>query len=188
MKCNFALAFLSLAAALPAAAAVESYTADPAHTFPSFEISHGGDFTLTRGFFQKTAGKITLDRQAKTGSIEIVVDTASMTTGHTARDNIVRANWFKTDQFPQMIYRSKDLKFTGEVPVAAEGDLTLAGVTRPVSLKITSFKCRPHPVNKKPQCGADGTARIKRSEFGLNAQSSVGDDVLILFQIEAYQD
>jgi polyisoprenoid-binding protein YceI len=188
MKLAIALAAASLGSALPAAAALESYTADPAHTFPNFEISHGGDFTLTRGFFQKTTGKITLDREAKTGSIEIVVDTASMTTGHQARDNIVRANWFKTDQFPQMIYRSKNLKFTADVPTAADGELTLAGVTRPVSLAIASFKCRPHPVNKKPQCGADGSARIKRSDFGLNAQSSVGDDVHILFQIEAYQD
>jgi polyisoprenoid-binding protein YceI len=182
------MAVLVLGTALPAAAAVESYTADPAHTFPSFEISHGGDFTLTRGFFQKTTGKITLDRQARTGSIEIVVETASMTTGQQARDNIVRANWLKAGEFPQMIYRSKELKFAGDVPVAAEGELTLAGVTRPVSLTITSFKCRPHPVNKKPQCGADGTARIKRSDFGLNAQSSVGDDIRILFQIEAYKD
>ena len=188
MKFKIALALTSLATALPVAAALESYTADPAHTFPNFEISHGGDFTLTRGFFQKTAGRITLDRQAKTGSIEIVVDTASMTTGHQARDNIVRANWLKAGEFPQMIYRSKDLKFTGDVPTAADGELSLAGVTRPVSLAITSFKCRPHPVNKKPQCGADGVAHIKRSDFGLNAQSSVGDDVRILFQIEAYQD
>ena len=188
MKFTIALAAVSLAAALSAAAAIESYTADPAHTFPSFEISHGGDFTLTRGFFQKSAGKITLDRQAGNGSIEIVVDTASMTTGHAARDSIVRANWLKAEQFPQMIYRSKDLKFAGDTPTGAEGELSLAGVTRPVSLAITSFKCRPHPVNKKPQCGADGTARIKRSDFGLNAQSSVGDDIRILFQIEAYKD
>jgi len=188
MRCNIALAVLALGATSPAVTAMESYTADPAHTFPSFEISHGGDFTLTRGFFQKTSGRITLDRQAKTGSIEIVVDAASMTTGQQARDNIVRANWLKAEQFPQMIYRSKNLKFTGDVPTGAEGELSLAGVTRPASLAITSFKCRPHPVNKKPQCGADGTANIKRSDFGLNAQSSVGDDIRILFQIEAYQD
>jgi len=87
-----------------------------------------------------------------------------------------------------MTYRSSKLTFDGDTLVGADGELTLAGITRPVSLAITSFKCRPHPVNKKEQCGADGTARIKRSEFGLNAASSVGDDVKILFQIEAYRD
>ena len=185
---NIAMAVLALGGALPAAAAPETYTADPQHTFPSFEISHGGDFTITRGFFQKTAGKITLDRDAKTGSIEIVVEAASLTTGQQARDNIVRANWLKVEQFPQMIFRSTNVKFTGDAPSSAEGELLLAGVTRPVNLVITSFKCRPHPVNKKQQCGADGTARIRRSDFGLNAVSSVGDDIRILFQIEAYKD
>jgi len=181
-------AIAALGLALPAAAAPETYTADPDHTFPSFELSHGNDFTITRGFFQKTSGKITLDRAAKTGSIEIVVDVASMTTGQQARDRIVRTNWFKAEQFPNMTYRSDNLKFDGETLVGADGELTLAGVTRPVSLTVTSFKCRPHPVNKKEQCGADGTARIKRSDFGLNAASSVGNDVKILFQIEAYKD
>jgi polyisoprenoid-binding protein YceI len=188
MMRNIAIVLLALGAARSAAAAPETYTADPAHTFPSFEISHGGDFTITRGFFQKTTGKITLDRDARTGSIEIVVDAASLTTGQPARDNIVRATWLKVGEFPQMIFRSTHVKFTGDAPSSADGELQLAGVTRPVSLAITSFKCRPHPVNKKQQCGADGTALIKRSDFGLNAVSSVGDDIRILFQIEAYRD
>ncbi len=173
--------------ALPVSAQ-ESYTVDPNHTFPSFEVSHGGDFTITRGFFQKTTGKITLDRAAHTGSIEIVVDTASVTTGHQKRDDDLRANWFKVDQFPQMIYRTKNLKFSGDNPVGADGELTLMGVTKPVSLTIASFKCRPHPVNKKDQCGADGTAQIKRSDFGMTKLSGTGDDVKILFQIETYKD
>lgn len=179
---------LMLAGALPAVAAPVSYTVDPNHTFPSFEVSHGGDFTVTRGFFQKTSGRIVLDRVAKTGSIEIFVDVGSMTTGQQQRDNIVRSTWLKVDQYPQMIYRSSSLKFSGDTLVGADGELTLAGVTRPVNLTVTSLKCRPHPVNKKGQCGADGTAQIKRSEFGVTAMSSAGDDVKILFQIETYQD
>lgn len=181
-----AIAAIALAGAAPALAAPESYTADPNHTFPSFEIAHGG-FTITRGFFQKSSGKMTLDRANGSGSIEIVVDVASMTTGQAQRDAIVRNDWFKVAQFPQMIYRSHNLKFAGDIPVGAEGELTLFGATRPVHLVITSFKCRPHPVNKKEQCGADGTTQIKRSEFGMPAFSA-GDEVKILFQIEAYKD
>lgn len=182
------LAAAVLTGVLAPAAAQESYTADPAHTFPSFEVSHGGAFTISRGLFQKSAGKMTLDRAARTGSIEIVVDTASISTGLQRRDDLLRAEWFKVDQFPQMIYRSKQLKFSGENLVGADGELTLLGVTKPVSLTISSFKCRPHPVNKKEQCGADGAAQIKRSEFGMTNLASAGDNVKILFQIEAYKD
>lgn len=183
------LAVLALAGALPAWAAPESYTVDSNHTFPSFEISHGGDFTILRGMFQKTTGKITLDRAAKAGSIEIIVDVASMTTGHQRRDDIVRAEWFKAGQFPALVYRSENLKFSGDALVGADGELTLAGVTKPVSLMVTSFKCRPHPVNKRGQCGADGMARIKRGEFGMSGMTtSAGDDVKIIFSIEAYKN
>lgn len=182
------LAAAVMAGVLAPAAAQESYTVDPAHTFPSFEVSHGGGFTISRGLFQKSAGTITLDRATRTGSIEIIVDTASIATGLQRRDNLLRAEWFKVDQFPQMIYRSKQLKFSGENLVGADGELTLLGVTKPVNLTIISFKCRPHPVNKKEQCGADGTAQIKRSEFGMTNLASAGDEVRILFQIEAYKD
>jgi polyisoprenoid-binding protein YceI len=179
----------ALTAAATLAAAQESYTADPNHTVPSFEVTHGGDFTITRGMFQKTAGKITLDRTAKTGSIEIVIDTASVTTGHAKRDELLRSDsYFNVSRFPSMTFRSQNLKFSGDKPVSAEGELTLLGISKPVSLAITSFKCRPHPVNKRDQCGADGTAQIKRSEFGMTRLSSAGDDVKILFQIEAYKD
>jgi len=185
---NTAVLIATLATIAQAAAAPESYTADPAHTFPSFEVSHGGGLTISRGLFLKSTGKIVLDRAAQSGSMEIVVDTSSITTGHMQRDNIVRG-WFKTDQFPNMVYSSRNLRFSGDNLVGAEGELSMLGVTRPVALVITSFKCRPHPVNKKDQCGADGTAQIKRSEFGMSGMtSSAGDDIKILFQIEAYKD
>ena len=184
MKWLLALAFSS---ALPAAAAPEHYTVDPNHTFPSFEVSHAGGFTTTRGMFTKSSGKIMLDRAAKSGAIEIVVDTASLTTGHARRDAIVRDD-FRTTEFPHMTYRSSKLAFNGDILTGADGELTLLGVTKPVALTVTSFKCRPHPANKKEQCGADGSARIRRSEFGLAGTGGTGDEVKILFQIEAYRE
>jgi len=168
-------------------AAPETYVVDSNHTFPSFEVTHAGGFTTTRGMFQKTSGKIVLDRAAKSGSIEIIVDTASVTTGHPRRDDIVR-DWFKIPEFPQMIFRASRLTFSGDTLTGADGELTLLGVTKPVVLTVTSFKCRPHPVNKKDQCGADGSAEIKRSDFGLNATGGTGDDIKILFQIETFRE
>lgn len=183
-----AIIVAALSITLPAAAAPETYVADPGHTIPSFEVLHAGGFTTVRGFFQKSTGKITLDRVAKSGAIEIVVETASVNTANSRRDELVRG-WFKTGEFPTMIYRSSNLKFSGDTLIGADGELTLLGVTKPVSLTVTSFKCRPHPVNKKDQCGADGMAQIKRSEFGMtNAMTAAGDEIKILFEIEASKE
>ncbi len=179
--------FAALVVSGGALAAPETYVVDSSHTFPGFEVTHAGGFTTTRGMFNKTAGKIVIDRTAKTGSIEIVVDTASVSTGHTLRDNLVR-DWFKTAEFPHMIYRSNKLSFGGDSLSGAEGELTLLGISKPVALTVTSFKCRPHPVNKKEQCGADGSAQIKRSDYGLTATGGTGDDVKILFQIETFKE
>ena len=182
------IAALAFTCALPVWAAPESYTVDPAHTAPSFEVSHGGGISIVRGLFRKTSGKVTLDRAAKTGSMEIMVDTASLVTSNERRDNLVR-EWFKVDRFPNMVYRSQNLKFSGDNLVGADGELTMLGVTKPVNLTITLFKCIMHPVNQRQLCGADGIAQIKRSEFGMSGMTtSAGDDVKILFQIEAYKD
>jgi polyisoprenoid-binding protein YceI len=178
----FALALTGGAVAAP-----ETYVVDSNHTFPSFEVSHAGGFTTTRGMFLKTSGKIVIDRTARSGAIEIVVDTASLTTGHARRDDIVR-DAFKTTEFPHMTYRSTRLVFSADTLSGVDGELTLLGVTKPVALSVTSFKCRPHPVNKKDQCGADGIAQIKRSDFGLNATGGTGDDIKILFQIETFRE
>jgi polyisoprenoid-binding protein YceI len=170
-----------------AVAAPETYLVDSNHTFPSFEVSHAGGFSTTRGMFLKTSGKVVIDRAAKAGSIEIIVDTASVTTGHARRDDLVR-EWFMTAEFPHMTYRASRLQFSGDTLTGADGELTLLGVTKPVALAVTSFKCRPHPINKKDQCAADGSALIKRSDFGLKATGGTGDEVKILFQIETFKE
>jgi polyisoprenoid-binding protein YceI len=181
------IAALALACAQPAWAAPESYKVDPDHTIPGFEVTHLG-LSSVRGLFQKAAGKITLDRAAKTGTIEIVIDTASVVTNVDRRDKLIR-DWFKTDQFPNMVYRSNNLKFSGDDVVGADGELTMLGITRPVTLTVTRFNCIVHPVNKRQLCGADGTALIKRSEFGMTFLSNVvGEDVKILFGIETIKE
>ncbi len=188
MKHNLAAMVVLLAAAIPAVAAEDVYVIDPGHTIPSFEVAHAGGFTTTRGFFLKTSGKITMDRAAKTGSIDIAIETASVDTANPRRDELVRS-WLKADQAPTITYKSKNLKFSGDNVTGADGELTLGGVTKPVALTLSSFKCRPHPVNKKDQCGADGWAQIKRSDFGITSGlSSASDEVKVLFQIETFKE
>jgi polyisoprenoid-binding protein YceI len=174
--------------ALPAAAA-DSYTIDPGHTYPSFEVNHLG-FSTMRGTFDATSGTVTLDPAAGTGSIEITIDTASIDTGHAKRDEHLKTDeFFNVAQFPSMTFKSNKLKFNGDKLAGADGELTLLGVTRPVSLAVTSFHCGPHPMNKKQVCGANASATIKRSEFGMKTYvPAVGDEVKISIEVEAFRN
>lgn len=182
-------AFLITAAfALPASAA-DSYSIDPSHTYPNFEINHLG-FSTMHGRFGATNGKITLDSAAKSGSIDITIDATSIDTGHAKRDTHLKSEeFFNVGKFPSLAYKATKLKFNGDKLTGADGDLTLLGVTKPVSLTVTSFNCGPHPMNKKPMCGANATASIKRSDFGLSAYvPAVGDEVKISIEVEATKD
>lgn len=178
-----------LAAGVSQALAAETYTIDATHTYPMFEVNHLG-FSTQRGRFNKTSGKITLDREAKKGSIEAVVDVTSLDMGLDKWDAHLKSeDFFNAEKFPTMTFASDKLKFDGIKLTGAEGTLTLLGVTRPVKLSITNFKCGEHPMNKKPLCGAEVVTSIKRSEFGMTKYvPAVGDEVKISFPVEAYKD
>lgn len=189
MRFKLAAAVLGLLFALPATGAPETYVSDPDHTLATFEVGHIG-FSVQRGRFNKTSAKVVVDRQARTGSIEAVIDIASIDTAHQKRDDHLRSeDYFNAEKFPTMTFRAQKLRFSGEDLIGADGDLTLMGVTRPVSLEIVYFKCGAHPVNKRELCGADARTTIKRSEFGLKRGAAVAlnDEVKIGIQIEAYK-
>lgn len=188
MKSRLAAVLIPAAFALPAIAA-DSYTVDPGHTYPSFEINHLG-FSTMRGTFDATSGKIMLDPAAKSGSIEIIVDAASLDTGHGKRDEHLRSEeFFNVARFPTLTYKANKLEFDGDKLVGADGELTLLGVTKPVSLTVTAFRCAAHPMTKKPVCGANATASIMRSEFGMKTYvPAVGDEVKISIEVEALRN
>jgi polyisoprenoid-binding protein YceI len=169
--------------------AADSYTIDARHTFPGFEVSHLG-FSIQRGRFNTSSGKITLDSAAKSGSIDVTIDASSIDTGLAELEKHLQGeDFFDTAKYPTITFTSKKLKFDGDKLVGADGDFTLHGVTKPVSLKLDHFKCAPHPMNKKPTCGANATTTIKRSEFGIvKYVPAVGDDVKIAIQVEAIKD
>jgi len=182
-----ALAMVVLACAV--GAAPESYTVDPRHTFPRWAVSHHG-FSIHRGQFNSTTGKMTVDWLAKTGSLAIDVETASIGTGDPEFDKVLRGdNFFATDKHPKMTFRSQQMRFEGESPREVSGELMLLGVTRPVAFRINGAKCGIHPVSKKALCGAEVTGTIKRSDFGMKfGLPSVGDDVRLTIQFEAFKD
>ncbi len=184
-----AIALVSATLATSALAAPESYTVDPTHTWPVFEVSHFG-YSTQRGRFNKSSGKIVLDRAAKTGTVDLVIDTTSIDMGLDKWDQHLKSDeFFNVAKFPTMTFKSTKLVFEGDKVVGAEGNFTLLGVTKPVKLTVAGFRCAPNPVAKKDACGADISTTIKRTEFGMTKFApNIGDEVKILVPVEAFKD
>jgi polyisoprenoid-binding protein YceI len=178
------LVALALVAAAPAAFA-QTYNIDPTHTFPSFETDHMG-ISVWRGKFTKTSGTVTLDQADKTGSLNIVIHTDSVEMGMPKLDkHLKEEDFLNTKKFPTATYKADKFKFDGDKPVAVMGELTLLGVTKPVTLTINKFKCIMHPMLKKEVCGADASAEFKRTDFGMTKYSPPFDPVIKLaIQVE----
>jgi len=186
-------AVLASAFAIPATVALadESYTLDPVHSQPRYEIQHLRGLSTQSGLFGKYAGKVTLDRAAKKGTIDVTIDTTSIRTHDGRLDSIVKGDdYFNVAKYPTMTFKSTNVVFDGDKVVGAEGELTMIGVTKPVSLKVANFACADNPFNKKAMCGGEATTTIKRSEWGMKAgiPSSSSDDVKIVIPIEAYKE
>ncbi len=185
MKLSAALAFIA-SIAMPALAAPETYAIDSGHTFPRFSYSHFGMSTqLSR--FNKTTGTVVLDKAAKTGSVEVLIDMKSVDTGFTVFNGHIQGEDFlDTAKFPTATFKSTKVVFDGDKPSAIEGNLTIKDVTKPVTLKVTNYVNMAHPMLKKDAIGADATAVIKRTEFNAGKYApSVGDDVTITVSLEA---
>jgi polyisoprenoid-binding protein YceI len=179
----------ALAASSAIAYAADTYTIEPNHTYPSFEADHMG-ISVWRGKFTKTSGSVVLDRAAKTGSVDITVDTASVDFGHDKMNEHARKDdMFNVEKYPTATFKSRKLNFKGNVPVSVEGDFTLLGVTRPLTLAIHKFKCIEHPMLKKEVCGADVTGEFKRSDYGLNiGLPRFSPEVKLAIQVEAVKN
>lgn len=181
------LALASLVAA-PAFAAPETYVIDGTHTFPRFEYNHLGYSTQVQRF-TKTSGTVVWDRAAKTASVDIVIDAKSVDTGYALfNEHIQGPDYLDTANHPTVTFKSTAVRFDGDRPTSIDGNLTIKGVTRPVTLSVTSFQAMPHPMLRKPAIGANAVTKIKRSEFnaGKNAPH-VSDEVTIHIPVEAIQ-
>jgi polyisoprenoid-binding protein YceI len=188
MKTKLLIATLVATLAAPALAA-DTYSIDPGHTHPSFEISHFG-WSTQRGRFDKVSGKLTLDRAAKTGSVDVTIDVTSISTGVAKLDEHLKSeDFFNAAKYPTITFKSKKLNFTGDKPSSVDGEITLLGVTKPLTLAISAFQCAPNQFIKKEVCGADATGTIKRTEFGMAKYApNLGDDVKLLINVEASKD
>lgn len=179
-------AALTAAFAAPALATQETYTIDGTHTFPRFEYSHFG-FSTQLSRFNKTSGTVTLDRTAKSGSVDVVIDATSVDTGHALFDGHIQGeDFFHTEKYPTITFKSTGVNFAGDKLASVDGNLTIKGITKPVTLEVTSFHCMPHPIVKNDACGANATTTIKRSDFGAGKHAPyVSDEVKLTIAIEA---
>ncbi|HLP98960.1 MAG TPA: YceI family protein [Sideroxyarcus sp.] len=179
---------LTLAAALSATAHAtpETYVIEPSHTLPRFEYSHFG-YSVQLSRFDKTSGSITLDRAKKTGSVDVTIDAKSVNTGVALFNEHIQAeDFFDTAKYPAITYKSNKLNFDGDKVVSVDGDLTIKGITKPVTLTVNSFLCMPHPMVKKDACGATATAKVKRSDFNMGKHAPyVGDEVTLTIPVES---
>jgi polyisoprenoid-binding protein YceI len=173
-----------------AVAAPVTYNVDPEHTYPSFEADHFGGMSVWRGKFNQNSGTIVLDREARTGTVDITIDTGSIDFGIEKLKTHVTSNdpqMLDVAKYPTATYKGKLVKFKDGAPTEVEGALTLHGVTKPVTLTIRSFKCMTHPMKKKEFCGADAVGTINRKDFGVSWGESFGFkmDVKLAIQVEA---
>jgi len=191
MRTSFVPALLTVACgalAGAAAAAPATYEIDPQHTYPSFEADHMGGMSVWRGKINSSAGKIVLDKQAGTGTVEVTMDMKTIDFGIDALNaHAQTADLFDVAKYPTATYTGKLAKFQNGAPTEVDGTLTLHGVSKPVTLKINSFQCKDHPMKKKEFCGADASATLNRDDFGVDFGKQMGFKmgVTLRIQIEA---
>ncbi len=172
-------------------AAPAKYEIDPKHTYPSFEADHFGGMSVWRGKFNKSSGTVELDRAAGTGAVQVTIDMSTVNSGNPELDKHLRsADFFDVERFPTATFKGKLAKFQQGAPTELQGDLTLHGVTRPVTLTIKSFKCMPHPMLKEEFCGADASGTINRDDFGISFGKEMGFrmETRLAIQVEAFPD
>ena len=187
MKKQLMITAAALAASLsfPAFADVATYKLDSSHTYPSFEADHFGGLSVWRGKFDKSQGAVTLDRAAKTGTVNVKTDIASVSTGNTKLDeHLQSAEFFNAAKYPEATYTGT-IKFDGDKPAEIVGNLTLHGVTKPLTLKIDSFKCIQHPMLKRELCGVDAAGEFDRADFGVDYGKSYGFKTATKLEISA---
>lgn len=179
----------AMATILPALAQ-ERYTLDPSHTIVSFAIRHHG-VSLQRGLITRSQGRAELDPAGGGGRIEVTLEAASVNTGIDPLDRILRGpQFFNTAVYPRIRFVSERIRYVDGKPVEATGELTLLGVSRPVTLEIRDFTCTTHFLRRIPLCGADVYTRIRRSDFGMSfgLPNLIGDEVSLAIQVEGFRE
>jgi len=182
---------LTIAALLMSAAAhADRYRIDPVHTQVLFFVDHLG-YSKSEGEFRQFEGKFTFDpAQWADASVELRVHTASIDMGDAEWEKHMRSkDFFAAEAFPEMTFRSREVKQFSERQGRIYGDLTLLGVTQPVVIDVTFNKAAVHPKTGKHVAGFSGKTSLRRSDFGMNyGLPFIGDEVEIRLEVEGIRE
>ena len=187
MGARLLVALAAAAAAGLSQAQAVTYEVDPAHTFVTFEARHA-DTSTVRGRFDRQAGSVVIDRQARTGRARIEVDMASVSTGVALLDGRLKSSdFFNAAEMPQAVFVGDRFTFEGDKVASVAGTLTLLGKPLPLTLKATRFNCYTNPLLKREVCGGDFETVLVRSQWGMGhgIESGLPDRIRLLIQIEA---
>lgn len=190
MKKPFWIAISMLTASVSlsatATAAPTTYQLDSTHLYPSFEADHFGGVSIWRGKFTKSSGTVVLDRAAQTGTVEATIDIASIDTGNAGLDKHAKSDsFFDVEKYPTAVYKGHFSSFKDGVPTQVQGNLTLHGVTRPLTLTLETFKCFINPMLKREVCGTEATATFNRDDFGIDYGKAYGFSMATKLHIQA---
>lgn len=178
---RLAAATLALLLMQPALAATEEYVFDKSHTDIRFMVDHFGYSTIT-GDFHEFDGRLLLDEDnLANSSIEVTIDLRSLDSGWEDRDEHFKSGDFlEVSEYPQATFTSTSITANGEDRYEVDGELTMHGITRPVTLDVEVNRIGTHPATEAKTIGFDATTTIKRSEFDAGMYApAVSDEVRI---------
>lgn len=185
LKSLFAAAAFVLIAQAPAFAA-DTYTLEPTHTSVTFQYTHFG-FSHPTGKFMNAVGEVTLDDATPANSsVEVSFAIDGVNTGVPALDEHLKsADFFDAAQFPTATFKSTRVEPTGAATARVTGDLTIHGVTKPVTLDVTLNQKGPNMM-KKITAGFTARGTINRSDFGIGKYvPAVSDQIDLYIEAEA---
>ena len=185
-----ALAAALAAPGLPASAAEAGYGIDPTHSFASLEAPRFGLATW-QGRLRIVEGRLLLDREAVSGSAELTVSLASLSSGAASVDSALKGPAFlDVAAFPSAVFKSDRIVFAGKDPSQISGTLHLRDRSAPLVLKALRFNCYLNPLFLREVCGGDFEGRIRPADWGLASAAAFGlpDELRLLVQIEASKE
>lgn len=187
MKKNIAALVLGTCLSMGALASPTTFVVDQGHSIPRFSYNHFG-FSTQMSRFANMSGKIVLDFDKKTGTMDISIDTKSLDSGYEKLTNHLKGpDFFDVNKYPEATFKSTLITFDGDRPSMITGNLTLHGVTQSVNFIVTSFKHGPHGfLQNREAIGGTATATVSRTAFGLGRYvPNVSDDVTVTISLEA---
>jgi polyisoprenoid-binding protein YceI len=177
-----------IGATAPARAEPAEFVLDPEHTSITFFTHHLG-YADIAGMFLEGGGSFRFDEAtSELSEVRIVVPTASVFTNHQRRDQHLRSSdFFNVEEFPEMVFVGRSAEPLGERTGRVTGDLTLRGVTRPLTLEVRLNKAGRYPfLDEHYAIGIDASGTIRRSEFRMTyGEGWVGEEIRIVIGFEA---